>query len=245
MNIVSSTCHRGIIEDEFELKRAERLIPGILWRPDVTIPRGLVLIGHGGSGSKRESHVVALARALVRGHAFAALAIDGPVHGARRGERSDAQALVMLDFSQVWASDPDMTDAMINDWSAAIDSALDHLDLDHASLGYWGLSMGTILGLPLVAHDQRITACVLGLAGLTGPTADRLDADASRVTCPTFFVMQLGDELFDRNASLSLFDALGAPDKQLHATPGRHSAVTDETFRLSVEFLVDRMTNQS
>jgi dienelactone hydrolase len=231
----------GVVEQEFGLTRDDRHIPGVLWRPKGQSVEHLVLIGHGASGSKRESHVVALARGLARRHGIASAAIDGPIHGDRRGERSDDQGLVMLDFSQIWSSDTTMTDSMVADWQATIDGLDAELGLGDVALGYWGLSMGTILGLPLVAADQRIGACVLGLAGLTGPTADRLSADAPNVHCPTFFTMQMDDELFGCQAVLDLFNAIGAKDKQLHATPGRHSAVTDETFVMTATFLADRL----
>ena len=38
-----------------------------------------------------------------------------------------------------------------------------------------------------------------------------------------------------------LFDLLGSDDKQLHASPGRHSEVGSEVFGLSLRFLSDRL----
>jgi len=108
-------------------------------------------------------------------------------------------------------------------------------------VGYWGLSMGTLLGLPLVAAEERISAAVLGLAGITGPTMDRLARDAASVQCPVLFVAQWDDELFSRDTVLALFDALGTRDKQLHATPGSHAGVTPETFALTARFLATRL----
>jgi len=189
-----------------------------------------------------DDHVVSLARRLVRDHGATCMAIEGPVHGVRRGERSDDPRLVLLDFSQAWASDAAMTDEMVADWRAALDVMLDELDLHGASLGYWGLSMGTILGLPLVAAEDRIDACVLGLAGITGPTAERLARDAASLRCPAMFVMQWDDELFERSTSFALFDAISSTDKQLHAAPGTHSAVSAETFDLTIRFLADRLS---
>jgi pimeloyl-ACP methyl ester carboxylesterase len=201
----------------------------------------LILIGHGGSGSAREDYVDSLARGLVRRHGATCVAIDGPVHGRRRGERSQDPTLVILDFSQVWAGDEQMTDEMVADWRATLDEVIAELELAGRPIGYWGLSMGTLLGLSLVAREPRIKACVLGLAGIAGPTAERLSEDAPNVSCPVFFVLQWHDELFPRERSLELFDRLGSIDKQLHATPGRHSAVTTETFAMTAEFLIDRL----
>jgi hypothetical protein len=77
--------------------------------------------------------------------------------------------------------------------------------------------------------------------GLTGPTRDRIAADALSLVIPTMFLVQWDDELFNRDDAFALFDRLGASDKQLIATPGRHSEVTNENFHRSGEFLADRL----
>ena len=56
--------------------------------------------------------------------------------------------------------------------------------------------------------------------------------------------MQWDDELFPRESCLELFAAIGSSDKQLHATPGLHSAVTDETFMMTAEFLGKRLATK-
>mgnify|MGYP003347330679 CR=1 FL=1 len=79
-------------------------------------------------------------------------------------------------------------------WHAVTDalSALPLVDADR--LGYWGLSMGTMFGLPFLAEEPRIRAAVLGLASLTGPSVDRsgirpvFEANAPRIACPVLFV---------------------------------------------------------
>jgi dienelactone hydrolase len=238
----------GVREREFRLGRGERNIPGILWDsfPAATEavgegPRPMVVIGHGASGTKREGYVVALARRLVRHAGVSAVAIDGPVHGDRvgGGARSDNP---FLDFGTMWMSDPTMTDEMIGDWVAVLDALAEAGEADPAAVGYWGLSMGTILGLPLVAAEPRISVAVLGLIGLGGPTVDRLRADAARLTCPVLFLLQLNDELFDaKTYGIALFDAIGSPDKRLHVHPGRHGDVPREAFDGSERFLTDRL----
>ena len=232
--------HGSVVEEELTFSRGDRTIPGRWWQPEGAVTGPLVLIGHGGSGSSSEDYVVALARRMVREHGCLCVAIDGPVHGRRRGDRSSESALVMLDFSQAWSSDDLMTDEMIADWRSVVDE-LEVMGFAERGIGYWGLSMGTILGLPMIAADRRISACVLGLAGVIGPTAARLEADAKNVTVPTLFLGQWDDELFGREPVLALFDVLGAEDKALHVTPGRHSAVTAETFTMTIAFLIDRL----
>ena len=232
----------GVEERRFDLDSSGRPVPGVLWTPPgARGSRPLVLIGHGASGHKREGYVVALARRLVRDRGYAAAAIDGPVHGDRRSDGGSVPGLAFLEFSQVWAGDPAMTDDMVTDWSATID-ALQALDgVGKGPVGWWGLSMGTILGLPLVAAEERIAVAVLGLMGLTGPSRERIAADAPRVRCPVLFLTQWNDELFTRESAAELFDLLGTPDKRLHAHMGGHGDVPTEAFVASEAFLAGHL----
>lgn len=134
-----------------------------------------------------------------------------------------------------------MTDEMVADWRAAIDVVLDRCDGVTGPIGWWGLSLGTILGLPLVAAEERIEAAVLGLMGLSGPTRDRIAADAATIRCPVLFLVQWDDQLFPRERAFALFDAIGSADRRLHAHPGGHGELPAEAFDASVAFLADRL----
>ena len=230
-------------ERPFELLRDGRRVPGVLWTPpQASGPFPLVLIGHGGAGSKYQSHVVAVARGLAQRHGVASAALDGPVHGERRSDPDAPGALVLMQFAQLWANDGDaMTDAMVADWRAVLDALGALPDFAGMPVGWWGLSLGTILGLPLVAAEPRIAAAVLGHMGLTGPTRERIARDAPAVRCPALYLLQWDDEMFDRADSLALFGALGSADKRLHAFPGGHGELPDEGFVDSVTFLADRL----
>jgi dienelactone hydrolase len=233
----------GARQRRFTLSRDGRSVPGVLWTPrDGTGPWPLVLIGHGGSGSKDEDYVVRLGRGLATRHQVAAAAIDGPVHGDRRSEPHATPHLVIAQFAQLWSGDGDaMTDAMVADWRAVLDALLELPELRTGTVGWWGVSMGTIIGLPVVAAEPRINAAVLGLMGLTGPTRARIERDAPRVRCPVLFLVQWDDEMFHRDDAFALWEALGTADRRLHVHPGPHGALPSEAFEASVDFLVARL----
>jgi len=243
IDVRADVAAHGVRERRFDLGRGERVIPGLLWTPpDAVGPRPLVLVGHGAAGSKREDYVVALGRRLVRHLGYAAVAIDGPTHGDRRPGDPTHPDAPLLDFAQAWSSDEAMTDEMVADWRATIDGVQQEPDVGPGGVGYWGLSMGTILGVPLVAAERRIVVAVLGLMGLVGPTRARLATSAAGVGCPVLFLMQWDDELFARDDVLRLFGALGTTDKRLHGQPGRHGEVPSEEFAASEAFLAQHLS---
>lgn len=228
---------KGVVERRFDVHAHGRTIPGLLWTPDGAAgERPLVLMGHGAALHKRTPYIVYLARVLVRHHGFAAAAIDGPLHGDRAVDDP-------LPLSERWSDwwTPQVTDETVADWKATL-AALQGLDeVGRGPLAYWGLSMGTIFGLPFVASEAQVRVAVLGLMGLTGPTKERIESDAARITIPLLFLLQNDDQLFKRDKGLALFDALGSTDKRLHLHPGLHAAVPPEEFAASEAFLVQHL----
>ena len=109
----------------------------------------------------------------------------------------------------------------VPEWRSTID-ALTGLDWIGAQspVGYWGVSLGSAIGVPLVAAEPRIKAAVLGLMG-----HETLAAQAARITVPVEFVLQWDDEIVPRDSGLALFGAIGSAEKTLHANPGAHAAV--------------------
>jgi len=226
-----------VVERGFVLEVDGRRVPGVLWTPpDAGDARPLVLIGHGATAHKRYSYVVSLARELVRRHQFAAVAIDGAGHGDRRATPGDDDMTIFSDFLGEWSRDGS-TDEAVADWRATLDAVRQLPEVGDGPVGYWGLSMGTIFGVPLVAAERRIQVAVFGLMGLVGPTRERMGDDARDVACPLLFIQQWDDSLIPRDSTFELFDALGSVDKRLHATPGDHSAVPAEEFASSARFL--------
>jgi dienelactone hydrolase len=233
---------KGVVERRFDLDVAGRNVPAIVWTPEeIGGPRPLVLIGHGASLHKRIPYVLAVARMLARHHGIASVAIDGPNHGERRADGGLDAFQVFADFPAEW-SRPGSIDDMIEDWQHILDAVRALPEVGDGPVGYWGLSMGSIYGIPLVAAEPRIQVAVLGLLGLVGPTKERFEHDATKITCPVLYLLQWDDQLFARDKVIELFDKIASVDKRLHAHPGEHSAVPPEEIGFSVEFLARYLT---
>ena len=219
---------------EFRIRRPgiERPVTGALWSPPTAERRPLVLFGHGASGDRYQAPISHLAGRLTAEAGCRALAIDGPVHGLRQVGAGGRQA-----FAEEMKR-PAFVNDMVADWQAALAAAGSEVAV--GELAYFGLSMGSMFGIPLLAELPAAKAAVLGLLGVPragGAFAERLAADAGRIVCPVLFLMQLEDELFSRAGCLALFDALASADKRIHANPGLHPEVPAEEVALSFDFL--------
>ncbi|MEE9253439.1 MAG: hypothetical protein V3U43_00745, partial [Pseudomonadales bacterium] len=157
-----------------------------------------------------------------------------PVHGRRKVGEGGRPA-----FGVEWRREG-AADDMIADWKTAIEVIQSEEPVGNGRLGYYGLSMGTIFGAPLVGAEPRIEVAVLGLMGLVGPTETyrrQLETAADNIRCPVFFIMQLEDELFSRDRCLALFDRMASDDKRLHASPGLHPEYPAEEVEFAAAFL--------
>ncbi|MGE3073978.1 MAG: dienelactone hydrolase family protein [Dehalococcoidia bacterium] len=237
----------GVSERPFVVSRNGDRIPGILWSPEsADEPTPLVLMGHGGQSEKRNAGGLALARRFVRRHGIAVAAIDAIDHGERGNIVVTEDVAGHPDYIALWKR-PDTFDRMNADWKATLDSLLELPAIDPSRVGYWGLSMGTMLGLPFVAFEPRIRAAVLGLCGFEGRSAirgrfsDRHRADAPNVTCPVLFMVQWDDERFDRNGAFDLFGMLGSNDKRMQVHTGLHAEMPPEGTDATREFLAGRL----
>ena len=107
--------------------------------------------------------------------------------------------------------------------------------------------MGTMFGIPLLASNLNFDTAVIGLCGSSGAASfirERLLEDAAKIAHPVFFIMQLEDELFDREGYLALFDAIKTKDKRLHANPGLHPEVPAQEIDFSIYFLNQHLTQK-
>lgn len=230
MRFTSQTSLDGVTEQLFTLPFTSGEIPGVLWTPDDGArTRPLILMGHGGGQHKLAPGIAARARRFAADGGFAVAAIDAPAHGDR--PRTAEHDRVIAELRARMQSGGDATAALaefhtllagqiVPEWRAVLDALQ---ELDHVGagpVGYWGMSLGCALGVPLVAAEPRIRAAVLGLNG-----AESSAEAAERITVPLEFLVQWDDELVPWAASLALFDRFASVEKTLHANPGKHGEV--------------------
>jgi pimeloyl-ACP methyl ester carboxylesterase len=237
MELLSEKVERGVKEQRFDLQVDGETVPGIRWCPEgAKVPRPTILIGHGGTQHKRVPNVLGLARRFVRHLGYSAVALDAPGHGERitdpekaKRRRQAIQARIAAgrgaggvalgaEEAREWV---ERTTKGIAEWHALLDS-LDEQE-EGPRYGYWGVSMGTAIGLPFVASEPRVRAAVLGLAGLGNRLGDgRFEQAARGLAIPVLLVLQWNDELVGQTSGIALFDAIGSTEKTLHINPGGH-----------------------
>ena len=234
MNFTRERSEDGVTERLFDVDVAGERVPGVIWAPDnASGQRPLVLMGHGGSQHKKISSLAARARHYAKRLGYAVAAIDAPGHGDRVS-REDAAKLAEDIGTRIRERRPmtgDMLKVMaartaraVPEWKAALD-AVQTLDfVGKGPVGYWGVSMGTAIGVPFVASEPRIVCAVFGLAGMR-PGASEFENAARSIKIPVEFVFQWDDEVASRDAGIALFDALGSAEKSMHINPGGHVAI--------------------
>jgi len=81
-------------------------------------------------------------------------------------------------------------------------------------VGFWGLSLGAAVGLPLLVTEDRIRAAIPGLVA-----GDHLAAAARQVRVPVSFLMHWDDELVPRPAALALLTRSAHPSRPFAPIP--------------------------
>jgi len=198
-------------------------VPGVLWLPE-TLPAPLVLLGHGGGRDKNSPAMTGRAE-LLTAQGFAAVSIDAPGHGDRPRTPYDDEEIALMRQAMATGEpvgpivvryNADLARRAVPEWQAVLDMLLALPEIA-GPVGYFGLNMGTAIGIPLTAADPRITAAAFGLFW-----PDLVAEAAKRITVPVEFAMQWDDEHITREAGLALFDAFGSAEKSLHVNTGRH-----------------------
>lgn len=119
---------------------------------------------------------------------------------------------------------PDMSESFRDHviwWAKDLSRSIDYLqtrdDIQHDKIGYFGWSLGAVLGAILPAVEERITASVLIGAGFyfenTRPEVDQINF-APHVKTPLLMLNGQYDSAFPyKQAQKPMFDLLGTPDK--------------------------------
>jgi dienelactone hydrolase len=167
--VTSETTSDGVSERLFTLGD----ITGVFWSPaDAVGGRPLVLLGHGGGGHKKAPGLVARARRYVAGCGFAVAPIDASGFGDRPKPARDEQFIAGVRAratagepigAQVARYNTVLAAQAVPEWRTTLD-ALRELGVD-GPVGYWGVSLGAVIGVRSVSAEPRITAAVLGLVG--------------------------------------------------------------------------------
>ena len=237
MHFTSEITEQGVTERAFAIEVAGESVPGILWLPEgAKGPRPVILMGHGGTQHKRVDTLLARARAYARHQRWASVAIDAPSHGDRTTPEAQAAARANIQAriaGQAPAMDAEAmrqmaqrTASAVPEWRATLDAIRSVPEVGDGPVGYWGVSMGTSIGVPFLASEPRVQCAVLGLNGLR-PGMDGFKAQAESITIPLLFVFQRHDELVNVEAGLALYDAFGSKEKAMHINPGGHVAIPD------------------
>ena len=235
----------GVRQHRFVVERGpHQHVPAVAWyavTANSQDARPLVLLGHGGRLHKLGARNVRLATRLVREYGINSVAIDGPFHGERSPSVGFDYQAAMVDRGV-----GNVVDQVTEDWRSTLD-AIDGCGLfDVTTVGYLGHSMGTRFGLSLVASvNARMSAVVLGKFGLRDSgvlhpglnTAESILRAAQGITVPVLFHVEWEDEIFPRDAQLSLFDALASEDKILYARNGQHGSNRTEDESIWLDYL--------
>ena len=244
MDFIAQTTADGVSERLF----THGDVTGVLWTPaGAPGPRPVILLGHGGGQHKLAPAMVARGRRYAANCGFAAVSIDAPGHGDR--PRTDGDERFVARLRELMAAgqpvgphvtrhNAELAAQAVPEWQSVLDALRkDASQADDGPVGYWGVSLGTAIGLPLAAAEPRIGAAVFGCLG-----HETLTEAAARVTVPVEFLLQWDDALVPRESGLALFDALASTEKSLHANSGDHLAVPRFELDSSERFFLRHLT---
>jgi hypothetical protein len=187
--------------------------------------------------------MVGRAHRLVSNGGFTVATIDAPGHAGRPRTATDEQEIAALRQAMA-AGEPvgpivvpynaDIAERAVPEWQATLDALQERPEIGaEGPVGYYGLNIGTAIGVSLAAAEPRITAAVFGIFW-----HHSLAEVARQITIPVEFVLQWDDEHIDRQSGLALFDAFASKEKTLHANAGRHEEVPGFEADSAVRFFL-------
>ncbi|HEU5031275.1 MAG TPA: alpha/beta hydrolase [Spirillospora sp.] len=224
LRFTAETSSNGVRERDFTVDG----LPGVLWSPASGTGRApLILMAHGGGNHKKSPAMSGRAHRLVTGCGFHVAVIDAPGHGDRPRTPHDEREIAEL-FRARAAGEPEgpivvrynahLAEQAVPEYRATLDALQELPEIGPGGpVGFFGLNMGTAIGVPFVASEPRISAAVFGLHW-----PDALAGAARRITVPIEFDLQWDDEHIPRESGLALFDAFASKEKTLHANAGAH-----------------------
>lgn len=225
VQFTAQSSSNGMLERDFIVGD----VPGVLWSPAFSAAdrAPLILMAHGGGNHKKHPAMSGRAQRLVTGCGFHVAVIDAPGHGDRPRTAHDEAEIAEL-FRARAAGEPEgpivvryndhLGKLAVPEYQATLDALQEIPEIGAGGLvGFWGINLGTAIGVPLVAIEPRITAAVFGQHW-----PDVLAEKAKLITIPVEFDMQWDDEHISREEGLALFDAFASKQKSLHVNSGKH-----------------------
>jgi pimeloyl-ACP methyl ester carboxylesterase len=243
LRFTGETSASGVVAREFSVGG----IPGMLWSAGAG-RAPLVLLGHGGGRDSKSPPMAGRAHRLVADCGFTVAAIDAPGHGDRPRTPTDEREIAAMQRAMA-AGEPvgpivvpynaDIAERAVPEWRTVLDALQELPEIGPGGpVGYFGLNMGTAIGIPFVAAEPRITAAVLGQFWYSEPLAEL----ANRISIPIEFVLQWDDQHIPRQSGLALFDAFASKEKSLHANAGAHKEVPRFEVDSAVRFFARHLS---
>jgi len=209
-----------------------RNIPCSVWSASDS-PRGVVLLGHGLGVDRSHETVVHPMEILVTEHQAAVVVPEIPLHGVRAELPYDTPEIVDR-WQHFWVSGG--VELICSELQRLTSFCGEYFD--DLPVAYFGASLGTQYGIPFLAQTGDIKSAVLGLFGsYPPPKTPVMNRFAPAVRCPIYFIQKLDDEIHPAESTAHLFSTLGATEKILDSTSGRHVEVSEETIRNACDFL--------
>ncbi|MFD4878092.1 alpha/beta hydrolase [Streptomyces sp. NPDC058420] len=226
VQFTAETSSNGVLVRDFTVDG----LTGALWSPadSPSVRAPLVLMGHGGGTDSKAPAMAGRADRLVNGCGFHVATLDAPGHGDRPRTAHDEREIAAMQHAMATGEpvgeivvryNAHLAERAVPEWLATLDALQELPEIGtEGPVGYYGINMGTAIGVPLTAVEPRIAAAVFGQFWYD----DALAETARRITVPIEFALQWDDEHIPRASGLALFDAFASKEKSLHVNSGRH-----------------------